>query len=554
MIAELAAAAVFAVGVPAAAGADVQVGVGLKPNPSVTATLKKQINEPRALAIAKALPKVAAERKANPHSHWDTSLQVQRWRVQLWTASGELRAEVFVDRKSGAVLEQWTGYQAAWSMARGYPGAFGHSAAALWVWLPLLAAFLIGLLPRGRPNRRWLDVAAVGALSVSFAGFNRGRIDLSTPFLYPPMLWLLVSMLWRGLRPPEPLPAARRTLLPASVMIIGIVFLVGFRASLVVADGNVIDVGEASVIGGDRLINGKQVYGHFPKRIERGDTYGPSTWAAYSPFALLFDMKSNDGRLAAAATAAVVFDLICLLLLVLLGYRLRGPPAALAAAWFWVTCPFTLYVAMCGANDGLVAAALTFSLISVTASGTRGGFLRGITVVLSALTKFAGLALLPMFARVKGSSNFRSVMAWGFGAALASAVALAPYVDDLSAVWDRTIGYQDSRGAPFSAWGLYHLPDWSRTGWQVVVLCLAVIAAVLPKARYRDATALAALSTALLIAAQLSAVYWFYTYLIWFIPAVAIVVAVELEPAGVSRWLPGAGPAQSEQADHSQPG
>jgi len=554
LIAELAAAVVFAVGVPAFTGTDAKVSAVLHPHASAIAKPKQQVNEPRALAIAKALPKVAAERRAHPGSHWDTSLQVQRWRVQLWTASGELRAEVFVDRKSGAVLEQWTGYQAAWGMARGYPGAFGHSAAAIWVWLPLLAAFLIGLLPRGRPNRRWLDVVAVAALSVSFAGFNRGRIDLSTPLLYPPMLWLLVSLLWRGFRPPERLPAPRRTLLPASAMIIGIVFLVGFRTALVVADGNVIDVGEASVIGGDRLVSGKQVYGHFPKRIERGDTYGPSTWAAYSPFSLLFDMKSNDGRLAAAATAAVVFDLTCLLLLVLLGYRLRGPPAALAAAWFWVTCPFTLYVEMCGANDGLVAAALTLSLISLTASGTRGGLLRGVTSVVSALTKFAGFALLPMFVRAKGSSNLKAVMAWGVGVALATAVALAPYADNLTAVWSRTIGYQDSRGAPFSAWGLYHLPEWSRTGWELAVLVLALVAAVLPKAKYRDATALAALSAALLIAVQLSAVYWFYTYLIWFIPAIAIVVAVELEPAGVSRWLPGVRPARSGQADPPLPG
>ena len=35
-------------------------------------------------------------------------------------------AQVLVDDRSGRVLEAWTGYQVAWTMARGYPGAFGR--------------------------------------------------------------------------------------------------------------------------------------------------------------------------------------------------------------------------------------------------------------------------------------------------------------------------------------------------------------------------------------------------------------------------------------------
>ena len=492
----------------------------------------------QALATAKRIDAVAEQVSRHPHAHWDTKLERFRWRVQLWTEKGELVAEVFVDRKNGKVLEQWTGFQAAWSMARGYPGAFGHSASALWVWLPLLAAFLIGLLPRGRPNGRWLDVLAVAALSGSFGAFNRGWIELSTPLLYPPMLWLLGRMLWRGFRPPQ-MTTVRRTLLPAGAMIVGIVFLIGFRAALVAADGNVIDVGEASMIGGQRLASGKAVYGHFPKRIERGDTYGPSTWAAYAPFALLPGTDSKDGRLAAASVAAVVFDLLCLALVALLGYRLRGPPAAVAAAWFWVTCPFTLYAQMCAVNDGLVAAGVALALIAATLTGARGGLLRGMSVVASALTKFAGLALLPVYARVRGSSGVRSVLAYGVGCALAFAVLLAPYLDDPTAVWERTIGYQDARGAPFSAWGLYGLPHWSRLAWEVFVAVICVASAVIPRARHRDVASIAALTVGTLIAVELSAVYWFYTYLVWFLPAVAVIVAVELEPRGLSRWMPG---------------
>lgn len=511
----------------------------------------RKVDSERALAIAKALPNVRAEAARHRGTHWDTELKGDRWRSQLWTDDGELVAEIFVARTGGKVLEQWTGYQAAWSMARGYPGAFGHQSTALWVWLPLLALFLIGLLPRGRPTVRALDLVAVAGLSVSFAAFNRGRIDLSTPLLYPPMLWLLGRMLWRGLGPGERRPASRGWL-RSGAMWIGIVFLVGFRVALVVADGNVIDVGEASVIGGNRLVSGKQVYGHFPKRIERGDTYGPVTWAAYAPFALVFDADSKDGRMAAATAAAVVFDLLCLLGLALLGRRLRGPPGAVVAAWFWVTCPFTLYVSMCAANDGLVALATVLPLLAVTVERPVGGLARGAAAVASGLSKFAGLALLPLFARSRGSSGRSAVALYVLGVLALFALAMAPYVGDPLAVWERTIGYQDARGAPFSAWGLYGLPEWTRMAWQGFALALAVMVAIVPRAARRDVVTLAALSVAVLIAVELSAVYWFYTYIAWFLPALAVLAVADVEPSDVSS--PAAGPARSSPAPIRSPG
>ena len=39
---------------------------------------------------------------------------------------GDEVVQVQVDDRSGAVLEQWSGDQVAWTMARGYPGAFGR--------------------------------------------------------------------------------------------------------------------------------------------------------------------------------------------------------------------------------------------------------------------------------------------------------------------------------------------------------------------------------------------------------------------------------------------
>ena len=83
-------------------------------------------------------------------------------------------SQTVVDDRSGRVLESWTGYKVEWTMARGYAGAFGRVANALWVWLPLCALFV---LPFARPPWRLLhlDLAVLLAFSVSYAFFNASR-------------------------------------------------------------------------------------------------------------------------------------------------------------------------------------------------------------------------------------------------------------------------------------------------------------------------------------------------------------------------------------------
>ncbi len=99
-----------------------------------------------------------------------------------------------VDDRSGRVLESWTGDKVAWTMARGYAGAFGRIANALWIWLPLCALFV---LPFARPPLRLLhlDLAVLLAFSVSYAYFGASRIDVSVPLVYPLLAYLLVRML-----------------------------------------------------------------------------------------------------------------------------------------------------------------------------------------------------------------------------------------------------------------------------------------------------------------------------------------------------------------------
>ena len=87
-------------------------------------------------------------------------------------------------------------------MARGYPGAFGRKVNAPYVWLPLCAIFVLGLLDWRRPFRlAHLDLLVlVAGFGVSHYFFNRGNIGVSVPLAYPPLLYLLGRALWLGFR------------------------------------------------------------------------------------------------------------------------------------------------------------------------------------------------------------------------------------------------------------------------------------------------------------------------------------------------------------------
>ena len=157
------------------------------------------------------------------------------------------------------MTEAWTGPQVAWTMARGYPGAFGRKVNSPSVWIALTLLFVVPFLDRRRLLRiRHLDLAVLMAFGVSVAFFNDANIDVSVPLAYPLLVYLLARMLWIGLRRSrrrDPL----RLLVPASWLVIGLLFLVGFRIGLNVADSNVIDVGYAGVIGADRLADGDRL-------------------------------------------------------------------------------------------------------------------------------------------------------------------------------------------------------------------------------------------------------------------------------------------------------
>ncbi len=460
-----------------------------------------------------------------------------RWQVSYFAkvAPGAPRkeiAQVLIADATSTVLEAWTGYKVAWTMARGYPGAFGRIVNAPWVWIPLAVLFVV---PFVTPKRPWrllhLDLLVLSAFSVSLAFFNAAEVGTSVPLVYPLLAYLLGRMLWIGLRRRGVADEQRRPLpllVPVSWLVIGLIFLVGFRVALNVTNSNVIDVGYAGVIGADRLVDGKKLYGAFPSDNASGDTYGPVVYESYVPFEQMLPWSGGWDELPAAHGAAIVFDLLACLLCFLVGRRVRGPDLGVVLAYAWAAYPFTLYAQMSNANDALVPLLVLAALWAAGSAPARGAF-----VALAGLTKFAPLALAPLFAAYP-RPKLRTMAWFSIGFAVAAAVAFAPILahNDLRSFWDHTIAFQAERGSPFSIWGLYD-PD---VGWlnyaqravQIAGVGLAVALAFVP--RRRDLVGLAACAAAILIALELGVTHWFYLYVPWFFPFVMLALVGRYGP------------------------
>jgi len=475
-------------------------------------------------------------------------------------ADGEQVAEVHIADYTEDPYEVWTGPQVAWQLARGQPSAYGRKANAAYVLWPLCALFLAGLIDWRRPiSMRTLDLAVVLSFVASLWEFNKGDVFLSTPLIYPPMIYLVARMVWIGWRrAPRTFQIGDRHLL----VLVGLIFaLMGFRLGLNNQDSNVIDVGYAGVAGASRLMHGVLPYGHMPNRdgkpcggryfngdpigyiqtdgrcespIESGDTYGPMVYVAYVPAVAVMGWSGKWDHLPAAHVAASAFDILAVIGLFVAGWRLGSRRLGVALAFAWAANPFTLYSLNMNSNDALVGALLawTFALRAIPAA-------RGAMLAAAALTKFAPLAVVPLFASLRN----RAATFIGFGvAALLLLSKLALDSDGISLFWHRTIDYQLGRVTPMAIWtlGLYH-PGWydlrfPQHVFQLVVGIGIIALALFPRRRPKDAAAVAGFSAAVLIAAQMAASYWFYPYICWWLPVVMIALLVprsapELDPA-----------------------
>jgi hypothetical protein len=498
--------------------------------------------------------------------------------VDVWEVGYYLNDEkvnlVIVDGETGEVTESWTGSAVDWPMARGKPGQFGHILNAPYVWIPMALIFLLGLWDFRR-WRKWvhLDLLVLLSFGISQAFFNAAEIGISVPLYYPPLVYLLLRMLWIGFRGhgrDGTVGEGLRPRTPTWLMTLAVVALIALRLAGNLADSGVIDVGFAGVIGADKITNAQPIYDDsFPEDNPTGDTYGPANYFAYVPAESIFPWSGSWDDLPAAHAATVFFDFATIAGLFALGLALvrrRGgtrsenageddddaSPDNLhrggrirrrLASWFpdregnvvgltlvfaWVSYPYTDFVMQSNSNDGLISALFVWSLVLFASP-----FARGALLATASLAKFAPLSLFPLYAagnrgiRIRTRDDRRALLK-PLGLFIAGFVILAglllayPAVDPgLHDFYDRTLRSQLDRTSPFSIWGQTDL-EWLQTLVKLAVVALGIAVAFFPLRR--TLVQIAALSAALIIGVEITLEHWFYLYIPWFLGAMLLVM------------------------------
>jgi hypothetical protein len=570
-----AAAAAFAAllvcgGTAAAATSPVYDAEGrLIETPFVPPPAEPRLGEEQALELALAREEIAdwvaryPQQGLRDQAEFDEERRT--WTVKVWAPASEDDVDQIVlatvDDATGTVTDAWTGPQVAWTMARGYDGAFGRSINEPAIWWSLVAIFVVGLANLRRPlSLRNLDLLVLVSLSASWWFFNEGEIFTSVPLVYPALVYLLARMAVAGFRGRR--PDGDRPVWPVWVLAAATIFLAGFRIGLNVESSNVIDVGYAGVIGAQRIVDqGEMPYGHMPvhqgeecgppdsngnvrERVQtngrcesandRGDTYGPINYIAYIPGYLAFDWSGKWDSLPAAHFTALLFDSLTMIGLALVGWRYGRGRLAATLPFAWAAYPFTQYVSSSNANDAILPCLLVFGFWLATSAPARGLF-----VGLASWTKFAPLLLAPLWASypdgirrpralVLFAGGFLLATLLGFWVVLLEPSPLIAFHD----IWDRTFGFQLLRDSPFSIWGWGEYPGYPdlsilQRALQALLVVAAIACAFRP--RQKSPLQLAALTAFLLIGFQLVLTHWFYLYLPWFLPFVAFAL---FAPAG----------------------
>ena len=521
-----------------------------------------RVTESEAIGIADKDPNAIKEREENGRLTSSASLNEDgNWEVAYFAAGNEV-ALVVVDPHGGEVLESWTGDQVAWKMARGYSGQFGHKLDAPYVFLPLCAIFLLGLVDW----RRWrrvanLDLLVLLGFGISHIFFNRAEIGVSVPLQYPVLLYLLGRALWIGFRGRG---EGLRPVWPAAWLLVAALFLIGFRVGLNMADSGSTDIGYAGVVGADKIAHGEPIYGNFPDGISDGDTYGPVNYYAYVPFERIWPWSGTWDDLPASHGAAIAFDLLTFGFLILLGIRIRPGPSGrrLAAilAFGWAAYPYTAFTLESNSNDSLVAMLLVATLLVLARPLARGAML-----ALATFAKFSPAVLAPMLLTyspseptqaeavadsdrepnqqqrfAKGDEGARErtlrpqgalislrqplLFIAGFLAVTIVVMAWPAINPGLKTFYDRTIAFQQDRDSPFSIWGQVHSLEWLRT---ILIAATAALSAFLAfRPRRKSLIQVAALGAALIILLQLTLQHWFYLYIVWFYPLLLVALAM----------------------------
>jgi hypothetical protein len=259
-----------------------------------------------------------------------------------------------------------------------------------------------------------------------------------------------------------------------------------------------------------------------------GDTYGPVSYLAYIPGYLIFGWSHKWDSLPSVHFTSILFDLVALLGLAFVGNRLGGPRIGAAAAFAWAAWPFTQYASSSNTNDAIPPALLVWGFAALTSDTARGA-----VVALSGWTKFASLLVLPLWTGYpearRPRPTARTLLAFLVAtAAVFFVLLLEPSPIHAARVFfDRTVRFQVGRDSPFSLWDWkqYHakgLPDLHLVQRVLEVALVVGAAALAFVPKHRSPLRMAGLTAAVLLGFELVLTHWFYLYLPWFFPFVAL--------------------------------
>jgi hypothetical protein len=292
-----------------------------------------------------------------------------------------------------------------------------------------------------------------------------------------------------------------------------------------VSSPDAVDVVYAVMEGATNLIHGVLPYGHMPVGIIHGDTYPVLSYALYTPLALISPVSSVwnsvDGALAVAAAAALAAAYAASR--VHARAHLNAPEleeAGLRTGLAVLSFPAFLITTSTGTTDVMLAAMLAGALVLWRRPAAGAAMLS-----LAGWFKLAPFALLPVFlAALRGrrlALALTAIVAVSLGA-----TALLLGVGGVSGPRSmlHAVSYQFTRGSLQSIWSVLGL-DSVQPLAQALVLGLVATATVRvwrEPSLARDRGRMAALGAAILIGLQLSADYWAFLYLVWFVPLACV--------------------------------
>ena len=416
---------------------------------------------------------------------------------------------------SGRPLHITRGVDIGWTILQGSPGTLGEKLNAPYIWLPLCVLFLLPFFDPRRPFRLLhLDLAVLLLFGVSQFFFTAGKPSLSVPLIYPCLVYVVVRSLFAVFRPRR----VRDSLAPlvsTRFLVAGLLVLMGLRIAFVIAGSVPFDIAEAGVVGADRIEHRQQLY---VNNNVHGDTYGPVNYLLYVPAELALPYKGTDQSTYPAARATTIgFDVAILLVLVLLGIRLRpgaaGRRLAALLGWAWAAFPYSALVLAADTNDMLVP---LFALLALSYSAAP--VRRGLISALGAMAKFVPLLLAPLFAVGRGPFRWRPALVVAGCYVLVSGGLILAFLPagGLREFWDCTLGFQLQRQTPLAIWLRYPGLDPIKPLFTAIAIGFALAAVFVP--RRRTVAQLAAWCAAILATIQIGGGYWIYFYIIWFAP------------------------------------